>query len=368
MAALRRQRPVQLADVEFGGGQSDSIPAAFGSEADDRIKRQVEVAGQAYKKQLQQQQQQQQPQQLDVKDRYILSLESALKHFETAHGKLADQVLVQTKLVKTDQALNFAALLRRFEGLEALVASLNVGETQPEPETTTPEPALSQCLEHLLKEASREPMTLVEVDTALQGVTGQMLERLDRLEVVLNATHDHLAALWVKMQHQNDAGFERVEDNQNKTVNAVVHLEKAFNASQEQFSRRFDQWEVDWKMFDGTAHLRFDTLDYVINQTYALTFNQSAVIDACVLTGLKGKRFFGQWWDQFQNIVHGTVPENSQLYHAQSLDELFDSEKVLIGAVAVLFWLIRSIDGRGGSRLAKKWRLRQSIWHKAFTS
>ena len=122
MAALRRQRPVQLADVAFGGPVKEATEALPEANDPDRTKRQVEVAGQAYKKQ-QQQQQQQQP---DVKDRYIVALESALLQVQTSYKKLSDEVLVQTKLVRTNQASNFAALLQKLGGLEAQVALLQV--------------------------------------------------------------------------------------------------------------------------------------------------------------------------------------------------------------------------------------------------
>ena len=371
MAALRRQRPVQLADVAFGGPETEALPAL---PDPDRIKRQVEMAAQTYKKQ-QQQQQQQQP---DVKDRYIVALESALLQVQTSNKKLSDEVLVQTKLVKANQASNFAALLQKLGGLEAQVALLQVPEPELEmPQTPEPEPekpdekALSKCLEHLLKEVSREPVTLMDVDQAVQRATGQVLERFDRLELQLNATFS-----WIK------TGFSRVE---NKTVTVVHDLEKSFNSSRDENSGQFrktatamdrleknfntsrDAWSQRFDQFEkqSSVDLRFDTLDWVLNKTYTLTLNQSTMIGACVANGLNRKSFFGRWWEQFNNIVYGTIPENSELYHAQTIEELFDSEKILILFVGGLAWLIRGLDGRSGSRWARKWRLRQRIIHKA---
>ena len=381
MAALRRQRPVELANVAFGGPETEALPAL---PDPDRIKRQVEVAGQAYKKQ-QQQQQQQQP---DVKDRYIVALESALLQVQTSNKKLSDEVLVQTKLVKANQASNFAALLQKLGGLEAQVALLQVPEPELEmPQTPEPEPepekpdekVLSKCLEHLLKEASRKPMTLMEVDQAVQRATGQVLERLDQLELQLNATFAWIKTGFFRVENktvavvnqlgksfnssrdENSDRFHHIDQDSRKTATAMDRLEKNFNTSQDACLQRFDQFEKQ-----SSVDLRFDTLDWVLNKTYTLTLNQSTMIGACVANGLNRKRFFGRWWEQFNNIVYGTIPENSELYHAQTIEELFDSEKILILFVGGLAWLIRGLDGRSGSRWARKWRLRQRIIHKAF--
>ena len=78
------------------------------------------MAGQVYKKQQQQQQQQ------GTKDRYIHALKSALVYFEKTNTKLTDDLLVQTKLVKNNQASNFATMLQKLRGLEAQAASLHV--------------------------------------------------------------------------------------------------------------------------------------------------------------------------------------------------------------------------------------------------
>ena len=372
MAALRRQRPVQLADVAFGGPKTEVLPAL---PDPDRIKRQVEVAAQSYKKQQQQQQQQQ-----DTKDRYIVALESALLQVQTLNKKLSDEVLVQTKLVKANQASNFAALLQKLGGLEAQVALLQVPEPELEmPQTPEPEPepekpdekVLSKCLEHLLKEASREPVTLVDVNQAVQRATSQVLERLDRLEVHLNATFAWIKTGFLRVEnktvtvvHDLEKSFNSSRDENSgqfrKTATAMDRLEKNFNTSRDVCSQRFDQFEKQ-----SSVDLRFDTLDWVLNKTYTLTLNQSTMIGACVANGLNRKRFFGRWWEQFNNIVYGTIPENSELYHAQTIEELFDSEKILILFVGGLAWLIRGLDGRSGSRWARKWRLRQRIIHKA---
>ena len=370
MAALRRQRPVQLADVAFGGPETEALPAL---PDPDRIKRQVEVAGQAYKKQQQQQQQQQ-----DTKDRYIVALESALLQVQTLNKKLSDELLVQTKLVRTNQASNFAALLQKLGGLEAQVALLQVPEPELEmPQTPEPEPekpdekVLSKCLEHLLKEVSREPATLMEVDQAVQRATGQVLERLDQLEVHLNATFAWIKTGFSRIEnktvtvvHDLEKSFNSSRDENSgqfrKTATAMDRLEKNFNTSRDVCSQRLDQFEKQ-----SSVDLRFDTLDWVLNKTYTLTLNQSTMIGACVANGLNRKRFFGRWWEQFNNIVYGTIPENSELYHAQTIEELFDSEKILILFVGGLAWLIRGLDGRSGSRWARKWRLRQRIIHKA---
>ena len=166
--------------------------------------------------------------------------------------------------------------------------------------------------------------------------------------------------------HQNDGdtpSFGRDENSGQfrKTATAMDRLEKNFNTSRDVCSQRFDQFEKQ-----SSVDLRFDTLDWVLNKTYTLTLNQSTMIGACVANGLNRKRFFGRWWEQFNNIVYGTIPENSELYHAQTIEELFDSEKILILFVGGLAWLIRGLDGRSGSRWARKWRLRQRIIHKAF--
>ena len=374
MAALRRQRPVQLADVAFGGPVKEATEALPEANDPDRTKRQVEVAGQAYKKQ-QQQQQQQQP---DVKDRYIVALESALLQVQTSNKKLSDEVLVQTKLVKANQASNFAVLLQKLGGLEAQVALLPVPEPELEmPQTPEPEPekpdekALSKCLEHLLKEVSREPVTLMDVDQAVQRATGQVLERLDQLELQLNATFAWIKTGFSRIEnktvtvvHDLEKSFNSSRDENSghfrKTATAMDRLEKNFNTSRDVCSQRFDQFEKQ-----SSVDLRFDTLDWVLNKTYTLTLNQSTMIGACVANGLNRKRFFGRWWEQFNNIVYGTIPENSELYHAQTIEELFDSEKILILFVGGLAWLIRGLDGRSGSRWARKWRLRQRIIHKA---
>ena len=328
MAALRRQRPVELANVAFGGPETEALPAL---PDPDRIKRQVEVAGQAYKKQ--QQQQQQQP---DVKDRYIVALESALLQVQTSYKKLSDEVLVQTKLVRTNQASNFAALLQKLGGLEAQVALLQVPEPELEmPQTPEPEPekpdekVLSKCLEHLLKEVSREPVTLVEVDQAVQRATGQVLERLDQLELQLNATFAWIKTGFFRMENktvavvnqlgksfnssrdENSDRFHHIDQDSKKTATAMDRLEKNFNTSQDACLQRFDQFEKQSEKRLTSVHQRFDAQDLVLNKTYILNLNQSAVIGACINNGLNGKRFFGRWWEQFNNILHGTVPENS---------------------------------------------------------
>ena len=387
MAALRRQRPVQLADVAFGGPVKEATEALPEANDPDRTKRQVEVAGQAYKKQ---QQQQQQPQP-DVKDRYIVALESALLQVQTLNKKLSDELLVQTKLVKANQASNFAVLLQKLGGLEAQVALLQVPEPELEmPQTPEPEPekpdekALSKCLEHLLKEVSREPVTLMDVDQAVQRATGQVLERLDQLELQLNATFAWIKTGFFRVENKTVAvvnqleksfnssrdessdRFHHIDQDSRKTATAMDRLEKNFNTSQDACLQRFDQFEKQSEKRLTSVHQRFDAQDLVLNKTYILNLNQSAVIGACVTNGLNGKRFFGRWWEQFNNILHGTVPENSELYHAQNMEELFDSEKILILFFGLIFWFIRGIDGRGGSRLARKWRLRQRIIHKAF--
>ena len=375
MAALRRQRPVQLADVAFGGPVKEATEALPEANDPDRTKRQVEVAGQAYKKQ---QQQQQQPQP-DVKDQYIVALESALLQVQTLNKKLSDELLVQTKLVKANQASNFAVLLQKLGGLEAQVALLQVPEPELEmPQTPEPEPekpdekVLSKCLEHLLKEASREQVTLVDVDQAVQHAAGQVLKRLNQVEVHLNATFAWIKTGFLRVEnktvtvvHDLEKSFNSSRDENSgqfrKTATAMDRLEKNFNTSRDVCSQRFDQFEKQ-----SSVDLRFDTLDWVLNKTYTLTLNQSTMIGACVANGLNRKRFFGRWWEQFNNIVYGTIPENSELYHAQTIEELFDSEKILILFVGGLAWLIRGLDGRSGSRWARKWRLRQRIIHKAF--
>ena len=389
MAALRRQRPVQLADVAFGGPVKEATEALPEANDPDRTKRQVEVAGQAYKKQ---QQQQQQPQP-DVKDRYIVALESALLQVQTLNKKLSDELLVQTKLVKANQASNFAALLQKLGGLEAQVALLQVPEPELEmPQTPEPEPepekpdekVLSKCLEHLLKEASREQVTLVDLDQAVQHAAGQVLERLNQVEVHLNATFAWIKTGFLRVENktvtvvhdleksfnssrdENSGQFHRIDQHTRKTATAMDRLEKNFNTSQDACLQRFDQFEKKSEKRITSVHQRFDAQDLVLNKTYILNLNQSAVIGACINNGLNGKRFFGRWWEQFNNILHGTVPENSELYHAQNMEELFDSEKILILFFGLIFWFIRGIDGRGGSRLARKWRLRQRIIHKAF--
>ena len=77
--------------------------------------------------------------------------------------------MVQTKLVKNNQASNFATMLQKLGGLEAPVPELEMFE--PEPEKPN-DKVLSKCLEHLLNKAGYEPVTLVRVDTRSQSSAG----------------------------------------------------------------------------------------------------------------------------------------------------------------------------------------------------
>ena len=385
MAALRRQRPVQLADVEFGGGQPDPVDV----NDPDRIKRQVDVAGQAYKNQ---QQQQQQP---DLKDRYILALESALVLLQTNNEKLADQVLVQTQSVDKNQANGFAAVLLQLKALETRVASLKETPTEPETPTPEPEPIVSKCLEHLLKEAGREP---VQVDKALQHVAGQMLGRLDRLEVVFNATRDHLAAIFKNNQDHNEAGFERVEGNQNKTVKgleasfnasflqleknanasflylekntngSILHLEKNANASRDQVLQRLNRLEADKSKMAADLHRRFEQQDVVLNQTHAFSANTSARLNECIREAFEQDQvplqpMYGQLWTYLTNLWHDSVPPNSDLWHPQNLFQLVLSPNIWFGPVMAL--VSHFFDSRLSSRVAACLGVRRPIYSKA---
>ena len=426
MAALRRQRPVELADVEYGGPVSEpeaNLPEANLPEANDpdRIKRQVATAGQAYKQQKPQQQQQQQQQ--DTKDRYIVALEKALTYFEASNGKLTDQVLAQTQLIEKNLASNAATLLRRLEGLETNVALLKVPESQTEPETETPapEPVLSKCLEHMLNEASH--VTLVEVDKAIQRAANQVLGRLDRLEVIFNATRDNVAAFFKTAQDQNMAGLNRLEGGQNKMVAAagslekschtgfihlekkadagffqleknanasfihletntnasflhwegkvnasLVHLEKNSNASRDQLSLRLDQMETDKKKMAADMHQRFEQQDRVLNQTHTITANTSARLNECIRAALEEDHvplepIYGQLWTYLRNLYHDSVPADSNLWHPQSLFDLALSPSIWFGPLMAL--LSHFCDSRLSSRVADCLGVRRPWFSKA---
>ena len=67
--------------------------------------------------------------------------------------------------------------------------------------------------------------------------------------------------------------------------------------------------------------MRFGAQDLVLNKTYNLTLNQLAIIGASVANALNGPQFGGGGWVQFSNILYCMVPENSELYHAQTIKE-----------------------------------------------
>ena len=97
--------------------------------------------------------------------------------------------------------------------------------------------------------------------------------------------------------------------------------EKNFNISRDACLQRFDQVKYQSKKRATTVDLHFDAQDLVLNKTYNLTLNQSAIIGACVANALNGKHFFGGWWEQFNNVLYRMVPENFELYHPQTIKE-----------------------------------------------
>ena len=319
---------------------------------------------------------------------------------------------MQTKLVNTQQGSHFAALLGRLKGLEALVGSLQgpVPETQPEPEKEPePEPenpVVAQCLEHLLNEASREP---VEVDKLVQVVADQVLVRLDRLEVVFNATRDHLAAIFQSSQKQNAAGFDRVEGNQNETVDrleascnasflqlernanasflhlekntnasflhlekntngSILHLEKNANASRDQVLQRLNKLEADKSKMAADMHRRFQQQDVVLNQTHAFSANTSARLNECIREAFEQDQvplqpMYGQLWTYLTNLWHDSVPPNSDLWHPQNLFQLVLSPNIWFGPVMAL--VSHFFDSRLSSRVAACLGVRRPIYSKA---
>jgi hypothetical protein len=97
----------------------------------------------------------------------------------------------------------------------------------------------------------------------------------------------------------------------------------------------------------------------VLDSLQVTAANQTdLLLTDCLNQGLTKKRRYSVF-EQFENIVQDQVPEDSESYHAQSMSELIYSEKGFIGILSVIVWCIRVLDARGGSRLAKLFRLRQ---------
>jgi hypothetical protein len=96
----------------------------------------------------------------------------------------------------------------------------------------------------------------------------------------------------------------------------------------------------------------------VLDSLQVTSANQTDLLTDCLNQGLTKKRRYSVF-EQFENIVQDQVPEDSESYHAQSMSELIYSEKGFIGILSVIVWCIRVLDARGGSRLAKLFRLRQ---------
>ena len=113
---------------------------------------------------------------------------------------------MQTKLVKNNQASNFATMLQKLGGLEAPVPELEMFEPEPEKFCQS---ASSICSTKLV---TNQWHWLESTHAA-----SQVLERFDRLKVFLNAT-------WIKIR------FVQVK---NKTVS----FEKSFNASWDENSQ-----------------------------------------------------------------------------------------------------------------------------------
>ena len=111
---------------------------------------------------------------------------------------------MQTKLVKNNQASNFATMLQKLGGLEAPVPELEMFE--PEPEKPN-DKVLSKCLEHLLNKAGYEPVTLVRVDTRSQSSAGAFWSTQSLFECYLDQNQicpgqEQDCQLWKVLQRQ----------------------------------------------------------------------------------------------------------------------------------------------------------------------
>ena len=146
------------------------------------------------------------------------------------------------------------------------------------------------------------------------------------------------------------------------TLDVNHRTEEAENRTRDWLNEGFDRVDAQLAAFQQ----RFDYQDVLLNDSFKLTTHQSALMNKCLEDGLKGKPIFTEYWNYVRNLWHGTVPENSALWHPQTLWDLLDSQQVLLWILGVGVYFYRFGEDRVSSYFAKKWGVRPHFLTKVF--
>jgi hypothetical protein len=130
-------------------------------------------------------------------------------------------------------------------------------------------------------------------------------------------------------------------------------LDQSETRSQEWMSSQFQQIQANLTWLSN----KFDRHEVILGSIGVAVTNHTELLDDCFKREPKKKHY--SVFEQFQNIISGQIPEDSESFHFQSMSELISSESGMIGILSVIVWCFRVLDARGGSRLAKLCRLRQ---------
>ena len=146
------------------------------------------------------------------------------------------------------------------------------------------------------------------------------------------------------------------------TLDANHRTEEAENRTRDLLNEGFDRVDAQLAAFQQ----RFDYQDVLLNDTFKLTTHQSALMNKCLEDALNGKPIFTEYWNYVRNLWHGTVPENSALWHPQSLWDLLDSQQVVLWILGFGVYFYRFGEDRVSSYFAKKWGVRPHFVTKVF--